>query len=76
MLKLERIQRITTKIVPDLEDLTYEERLKEMHITTQKERRERANLITMNKYKLMNTLKERDRKYLILKRKGAARNLR
>ena len=26
--KLERIQRIATKMVPELEDLTYEERLK------------------------------------------------
>ena len=30
MLKLERIQRIATKMVPELKDLTYEERLKEM----------------------------------------------
>ena len=41
VLKLERIQRIATKMVQDLEDLTYEERLKEMHLTTLKERRER-----------------------------------
>ena len=27
LLKLERIQRIATKVVPNLEDLTYEERL-------------------------------------------------
>ena len=40
VLKLERIQRIATKMVSDLEDLTYEERLKEMHLTP-KERRER-----------------------------------
>ena len=40
VLKFERIQRIATKMVPDLEDLTYEERLKEMHLTTLKERRE------------------------------------
>ena len=36
VLKLERIHRITTKMVPDLEDLTYEERLKEMQVTTLK----------------------------------------
>ena len=30
VLRLERIQRIATKMVPELEDLTYEERLKEM----------------------------------------------
>ena len=38
MLKLKRIKRIATKIVPELEDLPYEERLKEMHLTTLKER--------------------------------------
>ena len=32
VLKLERIPRIATKMVPDLENLTYEERLKEMHL--------------------------------------------
>ena len=32
--KLVSIQRIATKMVPELEELTYEERLKEMHLTT------------------------------------------
>ena len=36
-------------MVPELEDLTYEERLKEMHLTTLKERRERGDLITIYK---------------------------
>ena len=56
VLKLKRIQRIATKMVAELEDLTYEERLKEMHLTTLKEKRERGNLITI--YKLMNNLEE------------------
>ena len=68
--KLERIH----KMVPKLEDLTYEERLKEMHSTTLKERREKRDLITI--YKLMNNLEETYRKDLILRRKGEARNLR
>ena len=34
VLKLERIQRIATKMMPEFEDLPYEERLKEMHLTT------------------------------------------
>ena len=61
LLKLKRIQRIATKMVPKLEDLTYEERLKEMHLSTQEngERDEETN-----------------RKDLILRRKGEARNLR
>ena len=41
VLKLERIQRIATKIVPELENLPYEERLKEMHLTKLKERKKR-----------------------------------
>ena len=39
VLKLKRKQRLATKMVPDLENLTYEERLKEMHLTTLKERK-------------------------------------
>ena len=39
VLKLERIQKIATKLVPGLEDLMYEERLKQMHLTKLKERR-------------------------------------
>ena len=42
-LKLERIQRITTKLVPNLENQTYEGRLKEIQMTTLKERRERGD---------------------------------
>ena len=57
-------------MVPELEDRTYEERLKEMHLTTLKEIRERD--VSITKYNLMN-LKETDRKDLILRRKGEAR---
>ena len=56
VLKFERIHRIATKMAPELEELTYEERLKEMHLTTLKERRERVDLITI--YKLMNNLEK------------------
>ena len=67
MLKLERIQRIATKVVPELEDFTYEERLKEIQLITLKEGRERGDLIII--YKLMNNLEETDRKDIILRRK-------
>ena len=73
VLKLERIQRIATKMVPEMDELTYEERLKEMHLTTLKERRERGDSITI--YKLMNNLEESDKKDLILRRKRKAGNL-
>ena len=36
VLKLERMQRIATKMVPELEELTYEEIFKEIHLTTLK----------------------------------------
>ena len=68
-----RIQRIATKMLPELKDLPYEERLKEMHLTTQRKKREIGDLITI--YKLMSNLEETDRKNLIMKRKGEARNL-
>ena len=73
VLKLERKQRIANKMMPELEDLTYEKRLKKMHLTTLKERRERGDLITI--YKLMNNLEETYRKDLILRRKGEVSNL-
>ena len=41
VLKLERIQRIATKKVPEYDDLTYEEILKEMHLTTLRKKRKR-----------------------------------
>ena len=40
VLKLERIQKIATKLVPELNDLTYEARLKEMQLSTFKEKEE------------------------------------
>ena len=69
VLKLERIQRIAIKMAPELEDLPYEERLKEMHLTTLK-KREIGDLITI--YKLMNNLEVTDKKRpnIEKKRKG------
>ena len=39
--KLERIQRVATRMVPELRELSYEDRLKEMGLPTQQDRRER-----------------------------------
>ena len=72
--KLERIQRIATKMVPELRELTYEERLNEMNLPSLEDRRERGDLITV--YKLMNNLEEIDRKDLLLTREREARYLR
>ena len=46
-------------MVPDLENLTYEKILKEMQPTTQKEIRERGDLIAI--YKLMNNLEKTEK---------------
>ena len=52
LLKLERIERIAAKMVPELEELPYEERFLKINLKTLKERTERGDLITI--YKLMN----------------------
>lgn len=62
--KLERVQRIATKMVPELKDLTYEERLKEMGLPTLQDRRERGDLITM--YKIVKGIEKIDRQDLVL----------
>ena len=51
---LEKIQRRATKIVPDLQDLPYESRLKELKLYPLSERRLRGDMITV--YKMLNGL--------------------
>ncbi len=72
--KLERIQRIATKMVPELKYLSYKDRLKEMQLTTLQERRERGDLITV--YKLINELEKVDREGLLLITESETRHLR
>ncbi len=50
--KLERIQRIATKIMPELNGLKHKERLREMQLMTLEERRQRGHLFAI--YKLVN----------------------
>ena len=47
--KLERIQRRATKIIPELRDFGYEERLKECDLTTLETRRLREDQIKVFK---------------------------
>ena len=46
---LEKIQRRATKLIPELRDLTYEERLKECGLTTLETRRIRGDQIEVFK---------------------------
>ena len=52
--KLERVQRAATKLVPELKDLPYQQRLDRMQITSLEDRRERGDLI--NVFKMVNGL--------------------
>ena len=68
-LKLKRIRRVATKMVPELKDLTCEIK-RNVTLHSKKEEKEQPNLITI--YTLMKNLEETDRKDLILRRKGDA----
>ena len=68
-----KIQGIATKMVPNLEDLAYKERLSNATDKTKKKRRGKGDIITI--YELMNNLEEIDKK-LIMKRKVETRYLR
>ena len=65
--KLERIQRIATKIIPELADKSYEGRLKELNLPTLEQRRERGDLITL--FKLINGIDVMDREDLLIPRR-------
>ena len=72
--KLERIQRTATKMVPELEVLDYEERLKEMGLPSLRQRRERGDMITI--YKLLNKLEVIDNSTLLQRETGDNRQTR
>ena len=48
--KLERVQKHATRMVPELRDLSYRERLRVLNIPTLAERRERGDMITVYKF--------------------------
>ena len=69
---LECIQRRATKIIPELRDLSYEERLKECGLTTLETRRLRADQIEI--FRILNGYKNIDRNmFLSLKKDSRTR---
>ena len=56
--KLERSQRVATKLVPSLQDLTYEERLNSLNLQTLEQRREGGDLTAV--YRMKNGLETLD----------------
>ena len=49
ILKLEKVQRRATKLIPDIANLPYEVRLKRLNLTTLEDRRERGDMIEVFK---------------------------
>ncbi len=71
--KLERMQRMTTKLVPELEGLQYQDRLREINLTTLEQRRDRGDLIKTYVFK---RIEETDNNNMILREEGNTRHIR
>ena len=61
--KLERVQRLATRMIPQFKELPYEERLSRMELSTLEERRVRGDMITM--FKITHGVDILDRENLI-----------
>ena len=72
--KLERLQRMATKMVPEIRELTDEERLKAMDLPTLEKRRERGDLIQI--FKLLNRMDIVDNKDLLMRGEIVGRSTR
>ncbi len=57
--KLEKVQRYATRLVPELRGMSYEERVREMHLTTLEDRRVRGDMITT--YKILRGIEREDK---------------
>ncbi len=62
--KLERIKRISTKLVPKISNTTYKDRLREMELPTSEQRRERGDMITS--YRFVNKIEKIDKDDLLV----------
>ena len=62
--KIERIQRAATKMVPSIQDLPYEDRLKRLGLPTLQQRRERGDLIAI--YRVSKGKDRVDNEYLFM----------
>ena len=69
--KLERIQRMATRLVVEIGDLPYEKRLERLDLPTLERRRQRGDLIQM--FKLVKDLEKVDRKDLLRRDEGRTR---
>ena len=69
--KLERVQRMATKMIPDLRELTYAERLEKLQLPTLYERRERGDQIAM--FRNVKGLEKLDRQDLFVLDDGRTR---
>ena len=69
--KIERVQRMATKMIPELRELTYEERLEKLQLPTLHERRERGDLIAM--FRNVKGLEKLDRQDLFEQDDGRTR---
>ena len=69
--KLEKVQRVATKMIPGLRELTYEERLMRLELPTLRDRRERGDMIMM--YKCVRGLERIDKEDFIERDVGRTR---
>lgn len=57
--KLEKVRRFSTRLVPELRAMSYEERLRELNLTTLEDRRERGDMPAT--YKILRGIHKVDR---------------
>ena len=62
--KLERIQRAAMKMIPELQDQSYKERLATLQLPTLEKRQERGDMIAL--YRLVNGMEQLDREDLLV----------